>query len=282
MKVVDLKCTFQYGMHGCGYYKGASHANSLEAMQYWMRHGVKVIEIDICKTIDDKFVAMAHLLNSKFLNALDINPDKDNSQDKFTGHWFMRQRLCKRSTGGLSPMNLAMIIEEMTNNSEVVVMFDLWGLWDVDSAKLFAEQIDRLEQNIKDRCVLEVYNKKMLAGIREVNSSLFVMYCVHGSSAAEFDENVSPEILKKLGVDIISYPWVCTKGHPGELEKYHQEGFTIFSLSHDNRLNKQMRDVGVNVNLIDVFHSPKYYALSLMDRVMMKVRTVLHKYKIEL
>ena len=267
MKIEELKNTFQFGMHGCGSYKGTYHVNSLEAFRYWMDKGVKVFEIDIAKTSDDRYVALAHKMNAHCLKSVEINPYRDNSKDKFTEEWFMRNKLCARTTSGLTPMNLDVILSEMTKNSEFVVMFDLWGLWDSDSTFSFSKQlIEKAPQEIIDRCVLEVYNKEMLAGIRKSSPQLQVMYCVHGSEAPEFDENVSPFILKELGVEIISFPWVCTKDYPGEIESYHKEGFTIFSLCQDCRQKKSMKNVGVNVSLVDTIHTPNYYLNAILNK----------------
>lgn len=278
MKVEELKDKFQFGMHGCGSYKRTNHVNSLEAMRYWLGQGVKVFEVDIAQTIDEKFVALAHLMNAHDLKTVEINPYRDNSEDKFKEKWFMSKKLCTKTAGGLTPMNLETIIDVMTNNADIIVMFDLWGLWNAEQTKAFSKYLLNISTtDIKSRSVIEVYNKPMLAGVREADGKLHVMYCVHGSEAIEFDENVSPDILKQLGVGIISYPWVCTYEHPGELEKYHEEGFTIFSLNKDRRQISKMKKAGVNVCLVDVLYTPKFFIKNVMDRLHMKYNSFLHR-----
>ena len=278
MKIKDLKSSFQYGMHGCGSYRGTFHVNSLEAMHFWMRKGVKVFEVDIAMTSDKKFVALAHQMNAHDLKKVEINPYRDKSQDKYTEGWFMRQKLCRQSTEGLNPMNLETVIREMVDNPDVIVMFDLWGLWDSDKTKEFTNQLTTFaKSNIIERCVLEVYNRSMLEGIRTTSSEINIMYCVHGTNAAEFDENVHPAVLKEMGVDIISYPWVCTKEYPGELEMYHMDGFTIFSLSSDNRYSRKMQKAGVNVNLVDVLYTPNYHLKSICSKVQRRTSSLFQR-----
>lgn len=280
MKVIELKDSFQYGMHGCGSYKQTNHINSLEAMRYWLKQGVKVFEIDMAMTIDKKFVALAHKMNSHDLRNVEINPYRDNSEDKFSERWFMSKRLCEKTTEGLTPMNLETIVSEMTNNPEIIVMFDLWGLWEFDEICTFSKQFLKIaSDDIKSRSVLEVYNKTMLSGIKETDSGLNVIYCVHGSTAIEFDESVSPKILKDLGVDIISYPWIYVPKYPGELEKYHDEGFTIFSLNRGHSQINNMQQAGVNVCLVDAIFAPKFFIKNAFDRMRLKLNRVLHGHK---
>lgn len=278
MEVADLKHTFQYGMHGCGFYKGTNHVNSYEAMRYWRDYGVKVMEIDIAKTSDGKFVALAHLMNSHYLSMVEINSDGDSSYDKFSEKWFMSQRLCNITTDGLTPMNLDMIIRFMRDDPEVIIMFDLWRMWNRSDTYSFAEQLTiKANEDIKSRCIIEVYNRSMLAGIREANPELNIIYCVHGPKADEFEENVTPIELKSLGIDIISFPWASTKDFPGELENYHNEGFTIFSLYRDNRLNRKMRRLGVNVNLVDRLYTPCSYIKAIINKVLHKICVVSYR-----
>ncbi|SFC56229.1 Phosphorylcholine metabolism protein LicD [Xylanibacter ruminicola] len=281
MKIQDLNSSFQYGMHGCGSYKGTYHSNSMEAMQYWIQKGVKIFEIDIAKTVDDKYVALAHVMNAHCLKNVEINPYRDCNDDKYSEEWFMRSKLCSRTTSGLTSMNLDSIICEMTKNPEIIVMFDLWGLWDSNStnsfAKLLLAKASHALMDVVNRCVLEVYNKEMLEGIRNATPELQVMYCIHGTTATEYDEDVNPTILRKLDINIISYPWNCTKNHPGELELYHKNGFTIFSLSNDNLHSKIMRKAGVNVNLVDVLYDPNNYLNALCNKICRKVAAALNK-----
>ncbi len=264
MRFHELKNGFCYGMHGCGFYKGVYHVNAYEPFKYWRKKGVEVMEIDIAKTSDSLFVALAHLLNEHYLGLVEITPPDNITSSDFSESWFMDQKLCAKTTKGLSPMNLPMIVEEMLNDPNLFIMFDLWRLWERKNTRCFAQQLqvlfDKADMvDMSDRCVIEVYNIDQLNGIRDVSKQLNIMYCVHGPQDPNFDENVNPERLKSLGVNTISFPWECTKEYPGELEQYHQEGFTIFSLYKDNRYCKQMRKCGVNVNLVDSLYAPNTF-----------------------
>ncbi len=256
MNIEGLKNTFQYGMHGCGYYKGTNHVNTLEALKYWRKQGVKIMEIDMTKTQDGGFVALAHLMNKHYLNLVEI--DIPENREDLTEEWFMNQKLCKRTTSGLSPMNLSMIVEIMREDPELFVMFDLWRMWSSEDTYLFSNKLLKLFEgsDLKDRCVIEVYNRDMINGVRRAAKDLHLIYCVHAPNVPEYEENVSPEILLGMGVKTISYPWVYAKENLTEIEEYNRKQFVIFSLSKDNLCAKQMRNAGVNVNLLDIKYNP--------------------------
>lgn len=278
MDINGLRNSFQYGMHGCGFYKGTYHVNALEALKYWRKQGVKVMEIDMAKTQDGGFVALAHLMNKHYLNLVEIDIPADGEQ--LTESWFMNQKLCKRTTSGLSPINLSMIVELMREDPELIVMFDLWRMWERIDTRNFSEQLSILaSDDIKGRCVIEVYNKTMLDGIRDADNKLRIMYCVHGSQDPHFDEEVNPTILKGLGINIISYPWLCTKDHPGELEKYKEAGFIIFSLFKDNRFSYQMQKVGVNVNLVDIKYNLRNFVGIILKKTENQIRWRINRIK---
>lgn len=284
MRFEELKNGFCYGMHGCGFYKGVYHVNAYEPFKYWQKKGVQVMEIDIAKTSDGLFVALAHLMNERFLSWVEVTHFPLQDGEGCTEKWFMNQKLCAKTTKGLSPMNLTMIVDEMVNATDLFIMFDLWGMWERNDTRCFAQQLQILFEksgvvNMAERCVIEVYNKSQLRGIRDVSDHLNIMYLVHGSMAPEFDENVSPAILKSLGVNAISFPWIYTKEHPGELEQYHQEGFVVFSLYKDNRYSRQMRKCGVNVNLVDTLYIPNSFAVVVLQKLKFRFRIFLKKFR---
>lgn len=259
MNIEGLKNTFQYGMHGCGYYKGTNHVNSLDALKYWRSQGVKVMEIDMAKTPDGGFVALAHLMNKHYLNLVEL--DLPSNTEDATEEWFVSNKLCNRTTNGLSPMSLPMIIELMESDSELIIMFDLWRMWRMEDTYSFSNRLLELfhDNKLMNRCVIEVYNREMIRGIKKADNRLNIMYCVHAPREPEFEEDVSPLILKNFGIDIISYPWSFIKQYPGELESYKEQNFTVFSLSVDNRYHNQMKKAGVNVNLVDVLYSSQNF-----------------------
>lgn len=279
MDIGELKNKYQYGMHGCGYYKGTNHVNTLEALRYWRKQGIKIMEIDMSKTMDGGFVALAHLMNKHYLNLVEV--DFPENVDCLTEEWFMNQKLCKRTTSGLSPMNLSMIVELMRKDPDLIVMFDLWRMWDRNDTKDFSLQLSKLvSDDVKDRCIIEVYNMNMLDGIRDADRRLQVMYCVHGPQDENFDENVNPKVLKELGIRVISYPWSSTESHPGEIEHYREAGFTIFSLSKDNRFSRQMKNKGVNVNLVDVKYNAFNFVGIILSKIENKIRWRVNRLKL--
>lgn len=282
MRFHELKNGFCYGMHGCGFYKGVYHVNAYEPFKYWQKKGVSVMEIDIAKTSDGLFVALAHLMNEHYLGLVEILPRNIASDDIYTDKWFMNQKLCAKTTKGLTPMNLPMIVKEMVSDPNLFIMFDLWRMWERKDTRTFTQQLQSAFDQVgvvdmADRCVIEVYNRNQLNGIRDVSNYLNIMYCVHGPQDPNFDENVSPGLLKSLGINTISFPWVCTKEHPGELEKYYKEGFVIFSLYKDNRFCRQMRKCGVNVNLVDTLYAPNTFVTVALQKLKVRYRMLIKK-----
>ena len=283
MTIDELKDSFHFGMHGCGYYKGTDHVNALEALRYWRKQGVKVMEIDIAKTHDGGFVALAHLMNKHYLKLVEI--DIPDDADELTEDWFMGQKLCKQTTKGLTPMNLSLIVNIMKEDSELFVMFDLWRMWGRNDTSDFTKQLSKFASDeIKRRCVIEVYNKPMLEGVRSADTQLNAMYCVHGPKDPNFDEKVNPTMLKDWGINIISYPWISVECHPGEIEQYKEANFVIFSFYKDNRYNRKMKQVGINVNLVDIMYKPSNFIclrfsilLRLSKIVANRCRNVLNK-----
>lgn len=275
MTIKDLRNGFCYGMHGCGFYNGTNHVNSLEALRFWRKQDVKVMEIDIAKTHDGGFVALAHLMNKHYLNLVEIDtPEKD---DELTEEWFMGQKLCKRTTKGLSPMNLPLIVNLMKEDHELIVMFDLWRMWSREDTCFFSRELIHLikDSDIGNRCIIEVYNRAMIRGIKLADNNLNIMYCVHAPKEPEFDEQVNPDLLKGLGVNFISFPWAEVKKHPGEIELYHKCGFTIFSFYRDNRYSDKMKQCGVNVNLVDIKYTPYNTIYIMFERLKTKAKEII-------
>lgn len=255
MTVNDLKDGFYYGMHGCGFYSGALRTNSKEAMEYWLAGGVSIMEIDISRTIDGKYVALAHAMTPKYLKRIGILDYTD--KDAFTYNWFMKQALCSQWTDGLTPLDLESIIEKMDKHSNLIVMFDLWGLFTKQEAGDFAKELSQIiyngHKNLEERILVEAYNQPMIDGIRENGGDgMGIIYCVEDSSPVVKHQQIAPLDLKKQGINVISYPWNYLKSNISKLQPFKEEDLVVFSVSKDNRNARYMKEVGVNVNLVDM------------------------------
>ena len=125
MTVFDLKNGFQYAMHGNGAYKGLRQTNTLDALLYWYNKGVRVFEIDMARTDDNQYVAVAHDMKDKSLRRLEIfNPPKYR-----TAEWFMQQKLFSVSTKGLKPLSLQSIVNILKEHQDMIIMLDLFGMF---------------------------------------------------------------------------------------------------------------------------------------------------------
>ena len=252
--VYDLRGKFLYGMHGCGYYKGTKHANTYEGFKFWQSRGIKIMEVDISKTSDGEYVALAHKMTPEYLRRLEITKFDDN--DAFTHSWFMNQKLFRYSTKGLHPMDLQLLVEEMASDEQLMVMFDLYGLWTSEETKQFTEKLNCIIGNndlIQQRTVIEAYNKNMIDGIRSVADNAFpIIYCIRENSAVGNHEWLKPEQLKNQGISIISYPWHYSRLYEGEMGRYVAQEFLVFSYCADNEQIENCRLGGANIVLVDV------------------------------
>lgn len=92
----DLERDKAFCMHGCGAYHGILSGNSENALRYWKSKGFRMFEIDMSKTSDGRYVALAHKLDRRYLLLHEIfdNPEKR------TEKWFLRKRLHQISLMG--------------------------------------------------------------------------------------------------------------------------------------------------------------------------------------
>lgn len=276
--VFDLKDNFRIGMHGCGYYAGSIHANTYEGFKYWQRKGVKIMEIDISKTIDGKYVALAHKMSPMYLHRLEICDYSD--KNAFTCDWFLHQKLFRYSTfRGLHSMDVAQVILEMTEDHELIVMFDLYGLWSKDETFDFTCYLcDLAKQNpgLLCRTIVEAYNQDMIDGVkRAANESVPIIYCVRDDNNKEHQWKSPSELLAQK-IKIVSYPWRYMSVYPGEVTKFNKDNFILFSYCADNRdvecaYQKQLVNVVLVDNVINQNRRAIYVLRRLINRLVQKI-----------
>lgn len=281
--VHQLKDSFQYAMHGCGAYKGLRQTNTKEAIIHWYEKGVRVMEIDIAPTSDGDYVAVAHHLDKKDLRRLEIF----NLPESRTKDWFMSQKLFSISTSGLTPLSLESIVNLMKEKEDLIVMFDLFGLFSKEGSRQFIEKLKPYmdDPNLWDRCLLESYNIPMIEGIHTAQEEANIIACVRYEKNINEKETISPEDLLSKDVKFVSYPWYIQKLHPGEIKQYSDAGITVFSRTKSNRWTAQLINEGVSVNIVanrfDRFLMPIQWALyvtTYFKRIYIKI-LIRFKYK---
>lgn len=270
--IFNLRGTFGYGMHGCGYYKGTKHANTYEGFKYWRSRGESFIEVDIARTLDGRYVALAHKMITRDLRRLEINDF--SATDVFTHNWYMRQVLFCKSTNGLTPMDVKMIINELKEDKDLIVMFDLYGMWLQEETELFSKYLLQIndDERLFSRILVEAYNQDMINGINNAsNGEIPIIYCVHEDSAGAHHQFLSASVLNMNNIYCISYPWSYHERYAGELEEFASNNFIIVSLSKDNRYAKKMQRGGVNIALVDnIYHKGDFlikYPIYLAGRL---------------
>lgn len=277
--VRDLKKTFQYATHGLGAYKGLRQTNTYDALIYWYKKGIRVFEIDMAKTADDDYVAVAHYLNEKDLSRLEVFdlPEKHAR----TKEWFMGQKLFSISSVGLRPLSVESIIRLMNKHKDMIVMLDLFGLFTSEEATCFTSVLERYiggSIDIWERLLLESYNQEMSMGIQSVSDKANIIACVRYEENEDDEAAVSAEELLSQGIRFISYPWYYTKKHPGELEIYARNGITVFSRTKDNTKESELKCAGVSVNIVAqkydgarIVYQYPLYMMMYIKRILVKI-----------
>ena len=248
MTTEDLRQGFHYCMHGLGAYKGLRQTNTLEALDYWYKKGVRVFEMDIAMTEDDQFVAVAHSVDAPSMKRLDIIEKPDH----YTIGWFMSKKLFPVSTKGLTPISLQMIPQIMDMYSDAIIMFDLYGLFEFKLADQFCNALDnqiKAHEKLRSRMLIEAYNLMMLDAI--CKHKYEPIYC------ARYEHDLGKTTialrikgLKDFGVRFISYPWKYNKLFPGEISEYVRAGMTVFSRTVYNTKINELQAAGININII--------------------------------
>lgn len=276
MTVFDLKDGFQYAMHGNGAYKGLRQTNTKDALLYWYNKGIRVFEIDMAKTDDDQYVAVAHDLKDKSLKRLEIfNPPQNRTAD-----WFMQQKLFSISTKGLKPLSLQSICDILKDHQDIIIMLDLFGMFSKDDSANFTQSLcemvaDRLTEK---RLLLEAYNWEMVEGIKEKTDKINIIYCARYEDNLQEKSTVSAEELIQKNVRFVSYPWYCSELHPGEIEAYAESGITVFSRTKYNTKDAMLQKAGVSVNIIakrfdgwKIAYQLPAYMMTYIKRIMVKM-----------
>ena len=284
--VFELKNGFEYAMHGNGAYKGLRQTNTLDAMKYWYRKGVRIFEIDMAHTADGRYVAVAHYMNRKDLGRLELF----DLPEKCTRNWFMKQKLFSISTNGLSPISLECIIEQLIIHDDMVVMLDLFGMFTEEEAKQFTQAVATCiggRNGLWERILLEAYNKEMADGIQSISQEANVIACVRYEENEHDETTVIPNELLDRGIGFVSYPWHYVKEHQGEIENFIHNGLTVFSRTKDNTSVADLKRVGVNVNIIaqrydgwKIIYQYPLYMLTYIKRIAVKVYVKLFRTKI--
>lgn len=277
MTVYDLKNSFQYAMHGLGAYKGLRQTNSYEALHYWYNKGIKVFEVDIARTDDNQYVALAHDFSDFSLRRLELL----NSPKQKTYKWFMKQKLFSISTKGLTPLSLVDVVEFVNDHPDVIVMLDLFGMFKTEETSHFTETLQSIVCErffLWEKLLLEAYNFDMVDGISCINKTAKVIYCARYEKNINNKTTVKPEILLSRGVEFVSYPWYCHKKHPTEIRQYSEAGIVVFSRTKFNTKDMILKKNGVNVNIISkrfdgvcaLFQVPIYLS-SYLKRIIIKL-----------
>ena len=252
-------------MHGAGAYYGCTHTNSKEAFEYWYKKGIKVFEIDV--GIDENYnegIAFAHRLkrDGDWLHK-EVNPRHVKADYKTTA-------IYPESTRGLSIMSISEVFSYLRDDSEMLIMFDLWEGWDYELCckltRLISHEIgNHLE--LWDRLLIEVYTNDMILAVKNVAPAAHMIF---GESA--YGEAITMNQLISSGISFVSFPRKMARRFFSKFQEYKNHCFTVFSYSSSNLGWKKWKKKGVDVSIIDnkydnIFQIVRYLYLSILHGI---------------
>lgn len=250
-----LEKDFQFGMHAGGMINGIMFTNSLEALKYWLSHGIKIFELDIDVTQDGDYVA-CHNFNKDVLGKMEI----ENIPEICTKEWFLNQKLYAESTSGLTTMDLQKVIELLHLYRDICIMIDP-KMYSYSAYYSLLKKLQLLINKYKvdgSRIIVETYNFDMIQATKEFRDIFQFQYCVDDEIQMGNSEQMRKlpiekqiEILKKYDIKIVSYPWKFAVEKLEIIKKLKEEGFILFSKTRNDIFCDLLKLAGVNVNLID-------------------------------
>lgn len=258
MNVNDLIGGYLYGMRALGAISGTYHTNTLEGYEHWSKAGIKFWETDVAITDDNKYVMIGHFLDRLTMNRMEIN----DIPEILTYDWYMKQILFPKSTRGLTPLSLEMVIELALRYPDTIYMLDLYPFSLDNSYSMtmrFLEYLDNVIGNnteLYDSIIIEIYNKDMIHAIREFGKVKFVQMSVSKFIENEGVKDINDVIqfFKENEVNVISYEWRYARKHPEHLSALKDQGFIFVSRSVTNLFdNGYKRKNGVNISLLDFY-----------------------------
>lgn len=275
MELDALKTGFHYCMHGLGAFAGVRQTNTKEAFYRWYKKGIKCFEFDIGKTADNKYVAVAHTVDKKSMRRMEVFEEPK----EYTESWFMSQTLFSLSTKGLTPMSLNDIIKLLIKHEDIVVMLDLFGLFEkTEILDFLAALSDSIGDNktIKERLLVESYSLEAAGFIAQHDYR--GIYCArHEYNTAEINIAETISFLKANNVLFISYPFMYNESFKGELENYSKNGLTVFSRTKYNNKQKELSSYGVTVNIVSFVFDKKLFLFQYMAYMCACFRRLLAK-----
>jgi glycerophosphoryl diester phosphodiesterase len=237
-------------MHGLGAYRGVRQTNSRDAFLHWYERGIRVFEVDLALADDGKYIAVAHGVDDRSLNRLELV----NLPEHRTSAWFMAQKLFAISTEGLAPLCLESILALMGSCPDAVFMLDLFGLFEREQVKAFSAELLHLlagRTALLDRLLIESYNEEMLCALRDFVPGASVIHAVrHECRPTQETDAQTIDMLEAKCVRFVSFPWMYAWKDMRGLAAYHEANLTIFSRSKFNTQTWVMKRAGVAVNLV--------------------------------
>lgn len=127
--------------HACGGIDGMVYSNSLEALEYSIKEGYKLIEVDLMQTADNEII-LTHNLDTDAEGNV-IIPKHDDFMNKKINYV-------------LSPMDVNMLLQIMKENKDIFIILDVKGGMEVYDLIVKNAKENNLEECL-DRFIVQVY-----------------------------------------------------------------------------------------------------------------------------
>lgn len=249
----DLKTGFIYCAHGGGAYKGAMNSNVQEAIDYWLAKGIRFLEINVAAA--GKRVVLLHSLEPNELIKYEIY---ETPKPPLTYEWFLSQKLFPVSTRGLTPLSLNQLINYLIDYNDLIIMLDLWNQ-EYDDINII---LGELKEIIGDNCdfynrlIVEIYSWDMFKSVRDVDEHISIMW----GCMPEMSETITFKDLLKENINMVSCPRTYIKTHLNQCKNFVENDLVLFSYSETNLHTKELKELGVKINNVDVV----FYGLRIL------------------
>lgn len=216
--------------HAMGGINSKSYTNSLEAFQQNYQAGHRVFEVDFTLTKDRKLVARHDWRN--YLNDWPQYKGLPLSLSEFKS-----LKICKMYT----PIDISTIAHVMDKHRDIYLVTDTkdTNKKEVEEQfQLLVYEIKRVNPDILNRVVPQIYNEQMLEWIRRIYHFESVIYTLYQSTSSN-DRII--DFTRKSGIEVVAmFDVRCSKDFVGKLASNGVYSYihTINSLTRMKELNK--------------------------------------------
>lgn len=255
MTIDDYKKGLHYGMHGLGFADGISQKNTLDVFEYWYGQGIRFFETDIAFTSDGEMVLLAHDFSDRYLRRLEIY---DKPSDRIWTKEYVQTLTIGNKNKGCKFLFWDEFVEIIRLYNDTVFMIDSYGRSEKE-VLFIADKVDQLcDDTYKDydRILFETYTKQDSVKVKEEHPNIKQIVYIGEDGYHFFDGQNKYDKCKELELlplDFISCPYRFCKENSALIHFCEKKGIGVLTFSRYDTERTKKRELGVNVNLVDVY-----------------------------